>query len=62
MFIYYKHYVCIFVYYSIIFNTKYVNFPRESQDDLKQREYHLFFVPARSLLCEKRLEVSFYYL
>lgn len=35
---------------------------RENQDDLKQREYHLFFVPTRSLLCEKRLEVSSYYL
>uniref|UniRef100_A0A2S2PDZ3 Vacuolar protein sorting-associated protein 33A n=1 Tax=Schizaphis graminum TaxID=13262 RepID=A0A2S2PDZ3_SCHGA len=32
------------------------NIHKENQDDLKQREYHLFFVPTRSLLCEKRLE------
>lgn len=36
-------------------------FSRESQDDHTQREYHLFFVPTRSLLCEKRLEVSLLY-
>lgn len=36
-------------------------FSRETKDDLSQREYHLFFVPTRSLLCEKRLEVSLLY-
>ncbi|XP_050427977.1 vacuolar protein sorting-associated protein 33A [Adelges cooleyi] len=32
------------------------NIHKENQEDLKHREYHLFFVPTRSLLCEKRLE------
>lgn len=37
-------------------------FFRESSDDLKHKEYYLFFVPTRSLLCEKRLEVSYLFL
>ncbi|XP_025409847.1 vacuolar protein sorting-associated protein 33A [Sipha flava] len=32
------------------------NIHKESREDLTHREYHLFFVPTRSLLCEKRLE------
>ncbi|XP_050526937.1 vacuolar protein sorting-associated protein 33A [Daktulosphaira vitifoliae] len=32
------------------------NIHKETQENLKHREYYLFFVPTRSLLCEKRLE------
>lgn len=41
----------------IKWNVFLIFFFSENQEDLKQREYHLFFVPTRSLLCEKRLEV-----